>query len=125
MVSTIDAKVFRSDSTQGIGSMFFLMTAFIFIAGTEGLNGGVQPSASLKVVSVIVMIIALVLAWWSIFYVARQGVFATKDGILIRNWFRRRFIAWPDLDAFEFGTDTKNLTIRENLASPFLQTYAI
>jgi hypothetical protein len=62
---------------------------------------------------------------WSVFYFAQMGVTTSNEGIVIRNWFRRKSILWPEVQEFKFGNNINNLSVREGLASPHLQTYVI
>jgi hypothetical protein len=77
------------------------------------------------VIGVVEMFVALLAIAWSVFYLAQMGVTTSDHGIVIRNWFRRRFIQWLDVKEFNFGTGVDNLTLRESLATPYLQTYVI
>jgi hypothetical protein len=120
-----EEKVFRSNSTPSIAAVFIFFAIGIFAEGVGALSGGTDQSTSHLIVGVVVIFVAVLLAWWAVFYFARMGVTSTNEGIIIRNWFRKKFVAWPDLEVFKFGTEIANLTVRESLSSPYLQTYAI
>jgi len=120
-----EEKTYRSDGTRAVAVALTLMCVLIFAAGLGGIGGGIHRSTSVSMVGVGVMIFAALGAWWVLTHFARMGVTTTREGITIRNWFRRKFIAWPEIEAFKFGTDIDDLTVRESLSSPYLQTYVV
>jgi hypothetical protein len=97
----------------------------VFIVGVRGLNGGVHRSSAVKEVSVVVMLIAVLGVIWSVFRFAQMSVTTFDEGIVVKNSFRRKFIPWRDIEAFRFGNTVENLSIRERLNSPYLQTYVV
>jgi hypothetical protein len=120
-----EEKTYRSDGTRGVAAALVFMCVLIFAAGAGGISGGIHRSAAVSIVGVGVMIFAVFGAWWVITQFARMGVTTTGEGLIIRNWFRREFIAWPEIEAFKFGTEIDDLTAREMLSSPYLQTYVV
>jgi hypothetical protein len=118
-------RVYRSTSTRWLGATFAFAFILVFITGFNGVGGGKTGSSVIVVISVFVMTFAALGFVWSVFYFAQMGVATSDNGILIRNWFRRRFVLWPEVQEFKFGNDVNNLSVREGLASPYLQTYAV
>lgn len=118
-------QVYRSNSTRILGAAFAFAFVLVFITGVNGIGGGKTDSTVLIAISILVMIFAVLGFSWSIIFFAQMGVTTSEGGILIRNWFRRRYISWPEIEAFRFGDKVENLSVREGLASPYLQTYAV
>jgi hypothetical protein len=120
-----EEKLFRSDSTRPLAAVLAFFGVAIFAVGAGGLSGGVNHSLAVTVVGAMAMLVGALEICWTILYFARMGVIVTDQGIIIRNWFRRTHIGWPEIAAFRFGTDVDHLTVREQMSSPFLQTYAV
>jgi hypothetical protein len=116
---------YRSKSVRTIGGVLTFVFVLVFIVGVQGLKGGVHRSSAVKEVSVIVMLIAAFAVVWSVCWFAQMAVITFDEGIVVKNWFRRRFIPWGDIRAFLFGNAVDNLSIREQLNSPYLQTYVV
>ena len=118
-------EVYRSRSTRWLAATLSFIFFLAFLAGSSGLGGGSERSSAVTAVGVALMVAATLAIAWSVFYFGQMGVTSSDEGIVIRNWLRREFIPWGDIKAFSFGNRVGDLSMREQLASPFLQTYAV
>jgi hypothetical protein len=120
-----DATVYRSKSTRWLAGALSFVYALVVVTGANGLDGGVNRSSAVTAVGIVLIVCATAGILWCIFFYAQMGVVASEQGILVRNWFRRRSIPWQDIDEFRFGNTVQDLSVREQLSSPVLQTYVV
>lgn len=120
-----EVRVYRSKSTRWLAATLSFIFLLVVLAGAAGLGGGSKKSSSITAVSAAVMAAAVLGLVWSLLGFAQMGVTSSDEGILIRNWFRRIAIPWCDIKEFAFGNRVANLSIREGLSSPVLQTYVV
>ena len=118
-------KVYRSRSTRWLAAALSFVFFLAFLAGLSGLGGGSKQSSAVTAVGIVLMGVATAAIVWSVFCFGQMGVTSSNEGIVIRNWFRRRSIRWGDIKEFEFGNKIGSLSMREQLSSPYLQTYAV
>jgi hypothetical protein len=97
----------------------------VLFAGIQGLNGGVHRSSAVKAVAFVLIVVAVLGIAWSLFRLSQMAVISSHEGIVIKNWFRRTFIAWEDIKEFTFGNMVDDLSVREQLNSPYLQSYVV
>lgn len=120
-----EGRVFQSNSTRAMTVVFSFMFVFLFLAGLGGIRGGTNHSTAIAAVGVAIMVVAVAGVAWSWLFFARMGVRTSDEGITIRNWLHQREVKWSDVQAFEFGNKISELSVRELLSSPYLQTYAV
>ncbi len=97
----------------------------ILIVGIQGLNGGIHSSLAVKLVGIVVMLFAALGITWSLFGLSQMAVYTSAEGVVVKNWLRRIFIPWEDIREFRFGNLIDDLSVREHLNSPYLQSYVI
>jgi Bacterial PH domain len=114
---------YRSNSTNAIAAFYLLVGLLVMI---EGIGATVDPRQG---VSSAVGIVGILLGVLGVLYglgvVARMGVTTNNQGVVVRNWVRRRFVRWDEISAFSFGSDLDSLSLREMLSSPMLATYLL
>jgi hypothetical protein len=114
---------YRSNSTNVIAAFYLLVGLLVMI---EGIGATVDPH---KGVSSAVGIVGILLGVLGVLYglgvVARMGVTTNNQGVVVRNWVRRRFVRWDEISGFSFGSDLDSLSLREMLSSPTLATYLL
>ncbi len=114
---------YRSNSTTVMAAFCMLVGLLVMI---EGIGATVDPH---KGVSSAVGIVGILLGVLGVLYgvgvVARMGVTTSDQGVLIRNWVRRRFVRWDEIAGFSFGGDLDSLGLREMLSTPTLATYLL
>ena len=122
---SVDTKrVYQSRNTGPIGVFLAVMFALFLIPGVQFLHGSPRhPSEPIEAASA--LIIGIVGIAWSLVFMARMGVRVTDEGIVVSNWFRRYSIPWSRVESFRFGDELRDLSVREQMASPMLQTYVV
>lgn len=120
-----DARVYRSKSTRWMAGALSFVFFLVALTGVNGLGGGAKKSSAVTWVGIALIVIASLGIVWCFAGFAQMGVSVSEKGILIRNWFRRRWIPWHEVEAFRFGNSVGELSARELLSSPVLQTYVI
>jgi hypothetical protein len=68
---------------------------------------------------------AILALGWIWLFLARTGVELSNEGLTVRNWLRTYEIPWQDVSGFAFGDNVNNLSIRESIATPAIQTYVL
>ena len=119
-----DGRLYQSDSTQPIAlvlaAMFIVMVAAG--AGESARHGAHTGDVAFGSFAIVLGAIGFV---WAVARMGRLGVWATDQGITVRNGLRSYFFPWDTIDSFKSGTEMADLTTREMLASPVLQHYVI
>lgn len=115
---------YRSRATRGLAVTMTAVAALVLLSGVGGV-GQTGASAALEAGGIVLIAVALLAIIWIWVFFAQMGVATTDAGIVVRNWIRKSAIPWSEIRSFEFGEHVECLTLREQLASPVLQTYVV
>jgi hypothetical protein len=83
------------------------------------------PHIGFRIGGTAFVIAATMALGWIWLFLVRTGVELTDDGITVRNWLRSYWIPWQEVAGFAFGTKVTDLSIRQSIATPALQTYVL
>jgi hypothetical protein len=86
---------------------------------------GYATRVGYKIGGIAFIVAALLALGWIWLFLTRTGVELSDDGITVRNWLRKYSVPWQEVTGFAFGTNVKNLSIRQSIATPDLQTYVL
>lgn len=115
------ARSYRSTSTGGVAVVLLFFGLVVII---EGIGAITDPTKSVAV-GIVGVVGGVLWSVWVVSVVARMGVTTNDQGVVVRNWLRRRFVGWNAIAGFSFGADIPNLSLREMLSSPMLSTYVL
>jgi hypothetical protein len=102
-----------------------VMSLLLLIEGLQGLVGhNKNPSQGVKWLGAGLTAAAALGMFYAIGFIGRMGV-RTNGGGIVRNWLRSHHLGWHQIQGFAFGDQIENLSVRQMLASPYLQPYVI
>jgi hypothetical protein len=120
-----DRRLYQSSPVRGFAVYLIVIFALVVVAGIAYLSPAVvkHPTRATSIVGACFIVGGVIGIGWAALLMRRSGVLSTRQGIEVRNWLRTRRIPWSDIEGFAFGDAIADLTLRESLASPSLQTY--
>ena len=101
------------------------MGVLVIISGVGSIANPDKGVSSARTAGILGVVAATLWIIWALWIVARMGVKTNDQGVVIRNWVRRRFVGWGEIAGFSFGSDIPNLGLRELFSTPMLSTYVL
>jgi hypothetical protein len=114
---------YRSNGTNVIAAFCSLAGLLVMI---EGIGGTVDPHKGVSsAVGIVGIFLGVLCVLYGLGVVARMGATTNNEGVVVRNWVRRRFVRWEEISGFSFGSDLGILSLREMFSTPVLATYLL
>jgi len=116
---------YQSPSTKRVAAALATASALVYLAGIVGFTRAIDTGDF--VFDTVLTVLGAVGFIWATFRMTKLGVVVTAKGIALRGWLRNDFINWDRIESFQSGSDIAvgDLTIRELLAIPALQSYVV